>query len=192
MGICFSKMTHSPVAADKWGINRLLEKKRKKATVSFDQIWFFNANNRSIHFKILKIHCSFFVCCMLFQFFFYMFSSIPQQSHGLGRPVWLQIAESAYRFTLGSVAGGEWYVCVLFQACDHVILSHESGTDQQRCSSLFPQVTAAGLSEAFLIFFSPAIRGLVIAQPQPLWLRSVCWTNPCHNVEVLGAVLHSP
>jgi len=28
-----------------------------------------------------------------------------QQSHGLGRPVWLQIAESAYRFTLGSVAG---------------------------------------------------------------------------------------
>ena len=31
----------------------------------------------------------------------------PQQSHGLGRPIWLQIAESAYRFTLGSVAGGE-------------------------------------------------------------------------------------
>uniref|UniRef100_A0A8D2ALD3 Solute carrier family 25 member 12 n=1 Tax=Sciurus vulgaris TaxID=55149 RepID=A0A8D2ALD3_SCIVU len=28
-----------------------------------------------------------------------------QQSPGLGRPVWLQIAESAYRFTLGSVAG---------------------------------------------------------------------------------------
>uniref|UniRef100_A0A8C2QSD7 EF-hand domain-containing protein n=1 Tax=Capra hircus TaxID=9925 RepID=A0A8C2QSD7_CAPHI len=28
-----------------------------------------------------------------------------QQSHGLGRPIWLQIAESAYRFTLGSVAG---------------------------------------------------------------------------------------
>eukprot|EP00073_Rattus_norvegicus_P035307 XP_008760194.1 PREDICTED: calcium-binding mitochondrial carrier protein Aralar1 isoform X1 [Rattus norvegicus] len=28
-----------------------------------------------------------------------------QQSPGLGRPIWLQIAESAYRFTLGSVAG---------------------------------------------------------------------------------------
>ncbi|XP_023398617.1 electrogenic aspartate/glutamate antiporter SLC25A12, mitochondrial isoform X2 [Loxodonta africana] len=28
-----------------------------------------------------------------------------QQSYGLGRPIWLQIAESAYRFTLGSVAG---------------------------------------------------------------------------------------
>ncbi|XP_059962460.1 electrogenic aspartate/glutamate antiporter SLC25A12, mitochondrial isoform X3 [Mesoplodon densirostris] len=28
-----------------------------------------------------------------------------QQSHSLGRPVWLQIAESAYRFTLGSIAG---------------------------------------------------------------------------------------
>ncbi|KAK1336891.1 hypothetical protein QTO34_002927 [Cnephaeus nilssonii] len=28
-----------------------------------------------------------------------------QQSHGVGRSVWLQIAESAYRFTLGSVAG---------------------------------------------------------------------------------------
>uniref|UniRef100_A0A8C0ZZ71 EF-hand domain-containing protein n=1 Tax=Castor canadensis TaxID=51338 RepID=A0A8C0ZZ71_CASCN len=28
-----------------------------------------------------------------------------QQSPGVGRPIWLQIAESAYRFTLGSVAG---------------------------------------------------------------------------------------
>ncbi|EHA98574.1 Calcium-binding mitochondrial carrier protein Aralar1 [Heterocephalus glaber] len=28
-----------------------------------------------------------------------------QQSHGFGRPIWLQVAESAYRFTLGSIAG---------------------------------------------------------------------------------------
>uniref|UniRef100_A0A2K6FS68 Solute carrier family 25 member 12 n=1 Tax=Propithecus coquereli TaxID=379532 RepID=A0A2K6FS68_PROCO len=28
-----------------------------------------------------------------------------QQFHGFGRPIWLQIAESAYRFTLGSIAG---------------------------------------------------------------------------------------
>lgn len=32
------------------------------------------------------------------------------QSHGeTSRPIWLQVAESAYRFTLGSIAGGELF-----------------------------------------------------------------------------------
>lgn len=34
-----------------------------------------------------------------------------QHTHETSRPVWLQAAESAYRFTLGSIAGGEWHVC---------------------------------------------------------------------------------
>lgn len=34
-----------------------------------------------------------------------------QHAHETSRPVWLQAAESAYRFSLGSIAGGEWHVC---------------------------------------------------------------------------------
>lgn len=34
-----------------------------------------------------------------------------QHTHEMSRPIWLQAAESAYRFTLGSIAGGEWHVC---------------------------------------------------------------------------------
>lgn len=30
-----------------------------------------------------------------------------QHTHESSRPIWLQAAESAYRFTLGSIAGGE-------------------------------------------------------------------------------------
>lgn len=37
-----------------------------------------------------------------------MTQSLFHQTHGdASRPVWLQVAESAYRFTLGSIAGGE-------------------------------------------------------------------------------------
>lgn len=37
-----------------------------------------------------------------------MTQSVFHQTHGdASRPVWLQVAESAYRFTLGSIAGGE-------------------------------------------------------------------------------------
>lgn len=34
-----------------------------------------------------------------------------QHAHETSRPVWLQAAESAYRFALGAIAGGEWHVC---------------------------------------------------------------------------------
>lgn len=37
-----------------------------------------------------------------------MTQTLFHQTHGdVSRPVWLQVAESAYRFTLGSIAGGE-------------------------------------------------------------------------------------
>lgn len=36
---------------------------------------------------------------------YYLAELERQQSHGLGGPIWLQMAESAYGFTLSSVAG---------------------------------------------------------------------------------------
>lgn len=46
------------------------------------------------------------------RFFWPTVSLTPSQhGHEASRSIWLQAAESAYRFTLGSIAGGEWHVC---------------------------------------------------------------------------------
>lgn len=59
-------------------------------------------------YLFLSLFCSF----SLFLSLFHSLSLPPhpseQQSGGGSRPVLVQVAESAYRFMLGSVAGGEW------------------------------------------------------------------------------------
>uniref|UniRef100_A0A8C6GPR6 EF-hand domain-containing protein n=1 Tax=Mus spicilegus TaxID=10103 RepID=A0A8C6GPR6_MUSSI len=71
----------------------------------------FSLKNKQTKKQTIKPHCFlsgldflfFVVAKHIFRLFYFLLS--PQQSPGLGRPIWLQIAESAYRFTLGSVAG---------------------------------------------------------------------------------------
>uniref|UniRef100_A0A668A1G1 Solute carrier family 25 member 12 n=1 Tax=Myripristis murdjan TaxID=586833 RepID=A0A668A1G1_9TELE len=80
-----------------------------------------------------------------------------QKQHGDGsRPVWLQAAESAYRFTLGSIAGGD--LPVLMTACVCALqvndFVRDKFTSKDNTIPLFAEIMAGGCAGGSQVIFT--------------------------------------